>query len=52
MTRSPASSPRPRPLFIMGNKRSGSTLVTDLLNAHPRVFVSHESDVAWLLYQA
>lgn len=43
---------RPKPLFIMGNKRSGSTLVTDLLNVHPEVFVSHESDIAWLLYQA
>lgn len=43
---------RPRPLFIMGNKRSGSTLVTDLLNVHPDVFVSHESDIAWVLYQA
>lgn len=43
---------RPKPLFVMGNKRSGSTLVTDLLNAHPEIFVSHESDIAWILYQA
>lgn len=43
---------RPRPLFVIGNKRSGSTLMTDLLNVHPRVFVSHESDIAWILYQA
>lgn len=43
---------RPRPLFIIGNKRSGSTLMTDLPNVHPRVFVSHESDIAWILYQA
>lgn len=43
---------RPRPLFIMGNKRSGSTLMTDLLNSHANVFVSHESDIAWILYQA
>jgi len=47
-----APQPRPRPLFIMGNKRSGSTLMTDLLNVHPEVFISHESDIAWLLYQA
>lgn len=36
----------------MGNKRSGSTLMTDLLNVHPRIFISHEADTAWLLYQA
>lgn len=44
--------PRPKPLFVIGSKRSGSTLVANLLNAHPRVFVSHESDVLWILYQA
>jgi LPS sulfotransferase NodH len=44
--------PRPRPLFVIGGKRSGSTLMANLLNAHPRVFVSHESDVLWILYQA
>lgn len=43
---------RPKPLFIMGNKRSGSTLMTNLLNSHANVFVSHESDIAWILYQA
>ncbi len=42
----------PKPLFVMGNKRSGSTLMADLLNVHPKVFVSHESDIVWLLYQA
>ncbi|HKR21332.1 MAG TPA: sulfotransferase [Pyrinomonadaceae bacterium] len=36
----------------MGNKRSGTTLVTDLLNSHPNVFVSHEADIAWILFQA
>lgn len=43
---------RPKPLFVIGSKRSGSTLMANLLNAHPRVFVSHESDVLWILYQA
>jgi hypothetical protein len=43
---------RPRPLFVIGSKRSGSTLMANLLNAHPRVFVSHESDILWILYQA
>jgi hypothetical protein len=42
----------PRPLFVIGSKRSGSTLMANLLNAHPRVFVSHESDILWILYQA
>lgn len=44
--------PRPRPLFVIGSKRSGSTLMANLLNAHPRVFVSHEADILWILYQA
>jgi hypothetical protein len=43
--------PRPKPLFVIGSKRSGSTLMANLLNAHPRVFVSHESDILWILYQ-
>lgn len=41
-----------RPLFLMGNKRSGSTLLVNLLNAHPRIFVTHESDIVWILYRA
>ena len=41
----------PRPLFVIGSKRSGSTLTVHLLNTHPEVFVTHESDIAWLLYQ-
>ncbi len=41
-----------RPLFLIGTKRAGSTLSVNLLNLHPRVFVTHESDVAWILYQA
>lgn len=43
---------RPRPLFVTGSKRSGTTLSVNLLNLHPEVFVSHESDIAWILYQA
>ena len=41
----------PRPVFLMGNKRSGTSLLVRLLNAHPNVFVSHEADVIWILYQ-
>jgi len=40
-----------RPLFIVGNKRSGTSLLVRLLNLHPRIFVSHESDIVWILYQ-
>ena len=40
-----------RPLFIVGNKRSGTSHLVRLLNLHPQVFVSHESDIVWALYQ-
>jgi len=40
-----------RPLFIVGNKRSGTSHFIRLLNLHPQVFVSHESDAVWALYQ-
>ncbi|HTX22005.1 MAG TPA: sulfotransferase [Candidatus Aquilonibacter sp.] len=40
-----------RPLFIIGNKRSGTSQLVRVLNLHPQVFVSHESDVAWILHQ-
>jgi sulfotransferase family protein len=43
---------RPRPLFIMGNKRSGTSVLVSLLNIHPKVFITHESDIIWILYQA
>ena len=41
----------PRPLFIIGNKRSGTSQLVRVLNLHPQVFISHESDIAWILYQ-
>jgi Sulfotransferase family len=40
-----------RPVFIVGNKRSGTSQLVRLLNLHPQVFVSHESDVIWALFQ-
>lgn len=40
-----------RPLFLAGNKRSGTSQLVRLVNLHPRLFVSHESDIAWILYQ-
>jgi hypothetical protein len=36
----------------MGSKRSGSTVLTNLLNTHSGVFVTHEADTAWILYQS
>ncbi len=40
-----------RPVFIVGNKRSGTSQLVRVLNLHPKVFVSHESDVIWALFQ-
>lgn len=41
----------PRPLFFIGNKRSGTSILARVLNVHPAIRVTHESDVIWLLYQ-
>jgi hypothetical protein len=41
----------PKPLFVMGSKRSGSTHLVNTLNLHPQVYVTHESDIVWILYQ-
>jgi hypothetical protein len=41
----------PKPVFIVGNKRSGSTLLVNMLNEHPQVAITHESDIMWALYQ-
>jgi hypothetical protein len=38
-------------VFLIGNKRSGTSHFVRLLNLHPEVFVTHESDVIWILYQ-
>jgi hypothetical protein len=40
-----------KPFFIMGNKRSGTTLLTTLLNCHPKLWVGTEKDIIWILYQ-
>lgn len=42
---------RMKVFFFIGNKRSGTSQLVRLLNLHPQVFVSHESDVIWILYQ-
>jgi len=38
-------------LFITGNKRSGTSQLVRILNLHPFIFISHESDIIWILYQ-
>jgi len=38
-------------VFIIGNKRSGSTQLMHLLNLHPNIFISNESDILWILYR-
>ena len=39
------------PLFIIGNKRWGTSQLVRMLNLHPLMFVSDESDISWILYQ-
>jgi len=38
-------------IFFIGNKRSGTSFLARLLNIHSKIFISHESDVVWILYQ-
>lgn len=38
-------------VFIVGNKRSGSTHIMRLMSLHPNIFVSNESDIVWILYR-
>lgn len=40
-----------KPLFLIGHKRSGTTLLGEVLSLNERVFVSRESDITWILYQ-
>ena len=40
-----------KPLFVMGSKRSGSSFLVNVLNLHPQIYVTHESDIVWILYQ-
>lgn len=39
-----------RPLFFVGNKRSGTTLMCYLLNSHPKIYMGFEADILWYLY--
>jgi len=38
-------------VFFIGNKRSGTSQLVRMLNLHPRIFIAHESDAIWILYQ-
>ncbi len=38
-----APSPDDAPIFIIGTGRSGTTLLRQMLNAHPRVYITHEA---------
>lgn len=40
-----------KPLFFIGNKRSGTSHLRTLLNDHPEIYVCFEQDLAWILYQ-
>ena len=41
-----------KPLFFVGNKRSGTSHLVRLLNLFGQVFVCPEADLLWLLFQA
>lgn len=37
-------------LFFIGNKRSGTTVLAEKLNLHPDIYITHETDIIWILY--
>lgn len=38
-------------LFFIGNKRSGTTILAEKINLHPDIYITHETDIIWILYQ-
>ena len=40
-----------KPLFVIGNKRSGTSLLVHCLDDHPNIFMTRESDILWILYK-
>ena len=46
------NAPRPRPFFIVGCPRSGTTLLRDLLRSHPRLTIPPESHFIPGFYRA
>src|SRR5512143_1138477 len=39
----PIRSPDDSPIFIIGTGRSGTTLLRQMMNAHPRIHITHEA---------
>lgn len=39
----PIESPSESPIFVIGTGRSGTTLLRQMLNAHPNIHITHES---------
>ncbi|MCK5096793.1 MAG: sulfotransferase, partial [Desulfobacteraceae bacterium] len=33
-----------------GNKRSGTTILAEKINLHPDIYITHETDIIWILY--
>lgn len=42
-THRPIESPDHSPIFVIGSGRSGTTLLRQMLNAHPRIYIAHEA---------
>jgi len=38
-----------KPLFFIGNRRSGTTMMSYLLNTHPHIYMASEADTLWYL---
>ncbi len=38
-------------LFIIGMKRSGTSMMVNILNMHPDICITMESDIVWIVYQ-
>jgi len=45
-----SASLTPRPLFMIGNKRCGTSQFVHLLNLHPEILITNESDALWLVF--
>jgi hypothetical protein len=39
-----------KPLFFIGNRRSGTSVMTYVLNQHRRIFMADEADTLWFLF--
>lgn len=37
-------------LFFIGNKRSGTTILAEKICLHPDIYITHETDIIWILY--